>query len=178
MDSLREAFMKICPFCAYNNREGYLYCEECGQPLDKDEVPATQATKHLESASDAFAAHATWGTARFEKDAAIILHIRDAAEPLTFNPEGETVLGRSDSSSTQVPDLDLTPYGALEMGVSRVHAAIFRNDDTLTLVDKGSANGTHLNGQRLVPNQPRVLRDGDEIRLGKLIAHIYFKPRR
>ena len=169
--------MKICPYCAHNNREGFLYCEECGQPLSTDEASAPQSTKHLEASSEDFAAHATWGTARFEKDAAIIMHIRDASEPLTFQPEVQTVLGRVDNSSSQKPDLDLTPYGALEKGVSRIHAAICRNDDTLTLVDKGSANGTHLNGQRLIPNQPRVLRDGDEIRLGKLIAHIYFKPR-
>lgn len=169
--------MKICPFCAHQNREGYLYCEDCGQPLGASDPTATQPTKQLET-RDEFAAHATWGTARFEKDAAIILHIRDSAEPITFRPEGQTVIGRSDSTSVQKPDLDLTPYGALEKGVSRIHAAIFRNDDTLTLIDKGSANGTHLNGQRLVPNQPRVLRDGDEIRLGRLIAHIYFKARR
>jgi len=169
--------MKICPFCAHKNREGFLYCEECGQPLKSDEPSATLPTKQLEVSSDDYAAHATWGTARFEKDSDIIMHIRDAAEPLTFQPDGQTVLGRADNTSIQKPDLDLTPYGALEKGVSRIHAAIFRADDTLTLVDKGSANGTHLNGQRLVPNQPRVLRDGDEIRLGKLIAHIYFKPR-
>jgi hypothetical protein len=168
--------MKICPNCAHNNREGYLYCEECGASLEKAEVKT--GTRTLEAPSDEYAAHASWGTARFEKDAAIILHIRDANDPLTFQPQGETLLGRTDATSTQKPDLDLTPYGALEKGVSRIHAAINRNDDTLTLVDRGSANGTHLNGQRLVPNQPRVLRDGDEIRLGKLIAHIYFKPRR
>ncbi|MCS7071755.1 MAG: FHA domain-containing protein, partial [Anaerolinea sp.] len=62
-----------------------------------------------------------------------------------------------------------------EKGVSRLHAAICRQDETLTIVDMGSSNGTHLNGQRLIPDQPRVLRDGDEIRLGKLVAHIYFK---
>ena len=167
--------MKICRNCAHENREGYLYCEECGQTLSSDE---TGGTKHFENATDSLSAHATWGTARFEKGAAIILHIRDASEPITFRPDGQTILGRSDTTSTQKPDLDLTPYGALEKGVSRIHTAIFRNDDTLTVVDKGSANGTFLNGQRLVPNQPRVLRDGDEIRLGKLIAHIYFKPTR
>jgi pSer/pThr/pTyr-binding forkhead associated (FHA) protein len=80
-----------------------------------------------------------------------------------------------DTSSTQRPDFDLTPFGALENGVSRMHATIERSEDTLTIMDMGSANGTHLNGQKLVPNQPRILRDGDEIRLGKLVAHIYFK---
>jgi pSer/pThr/pTyr-binding forkhead associated (FHA) protein len=87
----------------------------------------------------------------------------------------EAVLGRADEVSGTSPDLDLTPYNALEKGVSRIHAAIRRGEDTLTLVDLGSVNGTHLNGQRLVPNQPRVLRDGDEIRLGRLVVHIYFR---
>ena len=35
-------------------------------------------------------------------------------------------------------------------------------------------NGTFLNGQRLVPNQPRILRDGDEIRLGHLVLYVRF----
>lgn len=169
--------MKQCPYCAHSNREGFLFCEECGRRLKNGEGAATLPTKRFETTTDNFTTHTTWGTARFDKDSAIVIHIRDAVEPLTFKPQVQTVLGRMDTSSPQQPDLDLTPYGAMEKGVSRVHAAICRNDDTLTLVDKGSANGTHLNGQRLVPNQPRVLRDGDEIRLGKLVAHVYFKPR-
>jgi pSer/pThr/pTyr-binding forkhead associated (FHA) protein len=67
------------------------------------------------------------------------------------------------------------PFGGADQGVSRRHAEIRRGEDTLTLVDLGSTNGTHLNGQRLIPHQPRVLRDGDEIRMGKLVFHIFFK---
>lgn len=166
--------MSVCPYCAHKNRIGYLFCEECGQNLISNE-PATLPTKQLETASNDLAAKATWGTARFGQDASIIIHIRDSTEPVTLRPEKRTVMGRWDSSSVQKPDLDLTPYGALEKGVSRIHAVIARSEDTLTLIDMGSANGTHLNGQRLVPDQPRVLRDGDEIRLGKLVAHVYFK---
>jgi pSer/pThr/pTyr-binding forkhead associated (FHA) protein len=69
----------------------------------------------------------------------------------------------------------MAPFGAAEQGVSRRHAIIRRGENTLTLIDLGSTNGTHLNGQRLTPNQPRVLRDGDEIRMGRLVFHIYFK---
>ena len=43
------------------------------------------------------------------------------------------------------------------------------------IMDRSSANGTYVNGERLIPNDPHVLRDGDEIRLGKLVAHIYFR---
>jgi hypothetical protein len=166
--------MKVCPYCAHPNREGVMYCEECGQGLLSN-TPATLPTKQLEQAPADLSAKATWGTARFGQDASIIIHVRDASEPIVLQPAKQVLMGRLDANSTQKPDLDLTPYGALEKGVSRIHAAIHRSDDTLTLMDMGSVNGTHLNGQRLIPDQPRVLRDGDEIRLGKLVAHIYFK---
>lgn len=166
--------MNVCPYCAHKNRIGFLFCEECGQSL-VNSAPATLPTRQLETGSNELAAKATWGTARFGQESAVIMHVRDASEPIVIRPVKRTILGRLDASSSQKPDVDLTPFGALEKGVSRIHAVIARSDDTLTLVDMGSINGTHLNGQRLAPDQPRVLRDGDEIRLGKLVAHIYFK---
>jgi len=39
----------------------------------------------------------------------------------------------------------------------------------------GSVNGTYLNGERLPANREHVIRDGDEIRLGKLVFHAYFQ---
>ena len=133
------------------------------------------STKQLKDATNDLVGRNSWGTARFGREARIIIHIRDAAEPVVLAPEDEMILGRADATSSNKPAVDLGPFGAQEKGVSRVHAAIRRGEDTLTLVDLGSVNGTHLNGQRLIPNQPRVLRDGDEIRLGKLICHVYFK---
>ncbi len=168
--------MRVCPYCAHYNREGFLFCENCGQRLDANKPSTTLPTRQLELKTEDTTARSTWGTARFDQATRIIMHIRDASEPVIIAPTDRLIIGRSDSMSTQRPDLDLTPYGALEKGVSRVHAIIQRKDDTLTIVDVGSANGTLLNGQRLIPEQPRVLRDGDEIRLGKLVAHIYFKP--
>jgi hypothetical protein len=167
--------MMKCAYCGTENREGVLFCEECGQALKAEVANSVLPTRQLETTANNLAARATWGTARFGQDASIVIHIRDATDPVVLQPAKKTVLGRADVTSTQKPDLDLTPYGALEKGVSRIHAAINRSEDTLTLVDLGSANGTHLNGQRLIPDQPRILRDGDEIRLGKLVAHIYFK---
>ncbi len=167
--------MIICPNCQFENREGFLFCENCGNPLGTEDIKAAKGTIILGRTSTNLSAKATWGTARLNRDSLVVLHVRDARESVEVEAAQRTVLGRSDSTSATKPDLDLTPYGALEKGVSRLHAAIDRSDDTLTIVDMGSSNGTHLNGQRLVANQPRVLRDGDEIRLGKLIAHIYFR---
>ncbi|MBE0690565.1 MAG: FHA domain-containing protein [Anaerolineae bacterium] len=136
----------------------------------------TLQTKQIELATSDIDARATWGTASFQEDAIVLLHVRDAAEPIALRPTAnQLTVGRSDNTSPIRPDLDLTPYGAMEKGVSRLHAAIVRNEDTLTLVDLNSSNGTFLNGQLLVPDTPRVLRDGDEIRFGRLVAHLYFQ---
>lgn len=166
--------MKTCPYCSHDNREGLLFCEECGQALDEEIVQPTMPTRRFDDSLPEFSAKATWGSASIAKTASVVIHFRDISEPLTVELTDRIVFGRSDASSPRQPDVDLTPFGALEKGVSRVHAAIERSDDVLTLVDMGSSNGTNLNGQRLVPDQPRVLRDGDEIRFGKLVAHLYF----
>jgi len=167
--------MRACKYCNHTNREGMYFCEECGRRLGVSDALASLPTKQLDIEGDNLNIRSTWGTARFEHNSAIILHVRDAAEPLIISPHDRVVIGRVDASSERTPDVDLTPYKALEFGVSRIHAAIERDDETLVITDLGSANGTHLNGQRLTPEQPRVLRDGDEIHFGKMIVHVYFK---
>ena len=169
--------MIVCPHCTHNNPEGSMICNNCLQSLQilKEEQLKVSSTRKLDEPTNELAAKATWGTARFGQNARIIFRIREVTEPIVILPTRQIVLGRNDAINTKQPDLDLSPYGGLEKGVSRIHATIHRSEDTLTLIDLGSSNGTHLNGQRLAPEQPRVLRDGDEIRLGELVAHVYFK---
>ncbi len=183
--------MKICPYCSHHNLEGIFLCEECGQVLYGEGATSISTKRiHGTSPTNLFAAPvtipeqveespepaiATAGAVQFAAGSAIVIHISDQPEPIVLRPQDETILGRYDGSSKVAPTVDLTPYGAYEKGVSRVHAIIRRTNDTLALVDLGSANGTQINGQRLAPNQPRPLRDGDEIRLGKLVCRIYFK---
>ena len=62
---------------------------------------------------------------------------------------------------------------ALVKGVSRRHAKISRKGPQIYLEDLGSVNGTLLNGKRLTPYLPHVLRDKDEIRIGKLLMRIH-----
>lgn len=167
--------MKLCPYCGQPNLEGILFCEECGHGMTDVISEPTLPTRRFEDSLPEFSAKATWGSASVGKKSSVIIHIRNASEPITIELKDRIVFGRADTTSPRQPDVDLTPYGALEKGVSRIHAAIERSDDVLTLIDMGSSNGTNLNGQRLVADQPRVLRDGDEVRFGKLVAHLYFK---
>jgi hypothetical protein len=166
--------MRICPTCSHDNREGLFYCEDCGQNLFQ--VAHTAAgTRQVRNTGDYSGIRPNWGTSHFKSEDVIVLRVDESPDPIILQPKPRMILGRGDVQAAQKPDVDLNPYGALQKGVSRMHAAIYRNDTSLTLVDMGSANGTSLNGQRLSPDHPHVLRDGDEIRMGKLIAHIYFK---
>lgn len=167
--------MKTCPYCAHENREGVLYCEECGHPFIGDQEALLATTRLMQQEQSGFHGRVAWGTAHFAREARLVVRIRDHADAVVLESADEILIGRSDPKFDQVPDLDLVPYGAAEQGVSRRHAMIRRGEDTLTLIDLDSTNGTFLNGQRLLPKQPRVLRDGDEIRLGRLVFHLFFK---
>lgn len=50
--------------------------------------------------------------------------------------------------------------------VSRQHAELRLESHGWTLIDLGSANGTLINGTRLLASQPRLLQSGDAIRIG------------
>ena len=51
--------------------------------------------------------------------------------------------------------------------VSRRHAEIQVSSGDILISDLGSTNGTFVNGERI--DQPRTLRDGDEVRIGAVV---------
>jgi hypothetical protein len=81
-------------------------------------------------------------------------------------------LGRIDPRQGVYPDVDLTNDLAMEYGVSREHACIFRRGNAVELEDLGSTNGTLLNGARLAPYLPVPLKDGDQLQLGRLLIEV------
>lgn len=78
------------------------------------------------------------------------------------------LIGRRDEVSGIFPDLDLTPYGGFEEGVSRAHAYIHIRSDGCFVEDLASTNETLLNFHRLLPRQLYPLKDGDQLRFGTL----------
>jgi eukaryotic-like serine/threonine-protein kinase len=102
------------------------------------------------------------------KEMAIALHVIETGQILALENSQEFTLGRLDGAAR--PDLDLSPYNGLKQGVSRLHASIQIDDQqTVTLVDLGSTNGSWLNGIRIEPHIPVTLNNGDVIALGKLV---------
>ncbi|MBI5667054.1 MAG: FHA domain-containing protein [Chloroflexi bacterium] len=140
-----------------------------------DDLLKRAATRGLED-PDFEEGEARWGTAHFSSRMNLLIYVRDVDQPFVFdaNAVEELLLGRFDPDTNTSPDIDLQEYGGADKGVSRKHALIVRREGSLNIMDLGSYNGTYLNGQRLVAHQPRILRDGDDLRLGHLVLHIKF----
>ncbi len=89
--------------------------------------------------------------------------------PLT---KPEMVIGREDPISNIFPDIDTTPFGGLEGGVSRKHAKLIEAEGEYSIEDLNSTNYTLVNKEKQEPASPRKLIAGDEIRLGR-VAMLY-----
>jgi len=76
-----------------------------------------------------------------------------------FLPEGETVLGRSESCTVVL---------GVE-SVSRRHCSILVSGGEVRVLDLGSTNGTWLNGRRLQADEPARIEVGDRLEIGEVV---------
>jgi hypothetical protein len=169
-----------CPVCGHPNVPGAVFCENCGAEMSAmpSEQPVVEAAIPVETPAPEMAPQAAPEPA--------VLPIPQAAAALTAIPgslllratnvslplppgKQTIVIGREDPVSGIFPDLDMDPHGGLEAGVGRQHARLVLLEGQVCLEDLNSVNGTALNRQRLSPLQPSPIKDGDEIRLGKLV---------
>jgi len=162
----------VCTNCGHENADNEKICVTCGVLLSNEHY---QSTRSLGD-TDFEEGSPKWGSARFNGTMHLVLDVLDSGASYRFdaNQVTEVILGRSNPDS-DVPEVDLTQSDAINKGVSRRHATIVRRDGALHIVDNNSANGTYLNGQRLVAQQPRILRDGDDVRLGHLVVRVTFR---
>ena len=86
---------------------------------------------------------------------------------------GESNIGRWDADNGIFPDIDLDRIDT-EAKVSRRHARILSDNGKFMIEDLGSTNGTFVNrGRRLLPGNPHLLDDGDEIIVGKTFLRFH-----
>jgi pSer/pThr/pTyr-binding forkhead associated (FHA) protein len=164
--------MITCSRCGHHSLEGEAYCPKCGVLLLAD-VPDRNATRRLEQA-EKIAARSNWGTAQLGNERLLLLHLRGYDQPVVVRLTDHLVIGRTNSETGETPEVILDDFGAKEQGVSRRHAILLNEDNAVKVMDLGSANATYMNGQKLIAHQARILRDGDELRLGNLVIRITF----
>lgn len=162
----------FCPKCGKPNLQTDSYCYSCGHALQLVNPGATRELKVPDPRQPE--ARETWGAAYFGRTSRIVLIVRGTPKPIEIKQEGQTTIGRTSGDSAIRPDIDLSQFDAEDLGVSRLHAAFQRDENTVQIVDLSSRNFTFVNGQRIYPREVRVLRDGDEIRLGRLSLRVSF----
>jgi len=164
----------ICSSCKHAEYPGTLFCSECGSRLwESSEDETAHLTGDLQETTQKLRAELLPGhTAPMSGHVAI--HIHGSTDRLQLAGKSEYLLGRSDPKNEAVPDVDLGPYNGQQMGVSRRHASLLYNDFGLSIVDLGSTNGTLVNGRLLASGKMQMLKDGDEVKLGKLAFNVYF----
>jgi signal transduction histidine kinase len=129
----------------------------------------TKKLIQLEGQSDAaeWAPAAAWRV-RFEL-------LSNPAEGFEIEVSEETIIGIMDGGKNTI---DLKPYGAIDLGVSRRHLKLLPTPTELIAIDLQSTNGTYLNELLLYPKTAYRLLDGDMLSLGKLefVLHIVIRP--
>jgi hypothetical protein len=170
-----------CPVCGAASLPGEAYCDNCGAALlspasytPSQQVPSgTQSAdsppSYSQSPIDRPSPGASYGYAPARAVSASLV-ITQPPPPATLQipNRGELIVGRSDPQSNSYPDVDLGPYGGLDLGISRRHFRLTRNGDHFYLEDLGALNGSIVNGQRIPPYTLHPLRSGDRIMLGKM----------
>ncbi len=88
-------------------------------------------------------------------------------ETTTFQVQAEeTLIGRFDPVTEQMPDIDLTQVD-LKRSVSRRHARLMRTDEGFALSEEiGALNGTFVNSTKLVTGRAHPVSDGDRVSIG------------
>ena len=181
--------MVECPVCQVSYVANTLFCTECGlYLLDSEEL----STDPLEMADVRWQGDGD-GLQIKDKDlpdtGPLVVRLEIAANSATVEPSDlarelhvalvqPIRIGRMDPAQDIFPDVDLTDDHAMEHGVSRVHACIFRQEDVVAVEDLGSTNGTLLNGKRLAPYLPQRLKHGDQLQLGQLLIGVSVRAAR
>lgn len=167
--------MTRCPNCNYQELAGAIFCSECGAQLIFPPEESARGTVVYAAPADGLEPEAPVYTAPYaagSPQAAVSLFIIEQDVLLPLEPREELTLGRTSAGQPVVPDIDLAPYHAYECGVSRLHAALKIQDNRLSIMDLGSANGTRVNGKRIPPQKTYPLMHGDVLTLGKLKIQI------
>ena len=78
----------------------------------------------------------------------------------------EMQIGRRSRSRGLEPEIDLTGPPT-DPGISHLHAAfVAAADGTWSVLDRGSSNGTQLNGREIAAGESAELHDGDRVCIG------------
>lgn len=140
----------VCPACGAEIEPGDAFCSSCGAVL-KEPAPAVETPPPVKAAP-----------------AAPRLVVVASGAEIPLPGDAEILIGREDPVSGVYPAVDLTPHGGEDGGVSRRHARLIVDGGRYFVEDLDSTNYTFVNKQKIAPKTRQALKDGDEIRCGRV----------
>ena len=159
-----------CPVCETDNRPGVIICESCQNDLYTsllEQVSTKQLDKNRERLLHM--------DSTMPSSNPIVVYIRNAPEPLAISRSGQVIFGRLDETGeSDNPDVDLSEFGADDLGVSRLHLELNADVMPPTVMDLDSYNGSFLNGQKLMPHKAFPIQSSDEVRLGRIVLRLFY----
>jgi hypothetical protein len=149
---------ELCPRCATPRSGTDRYCEVDGHDFVLGFTPEGTVCWEAIVVPD---------RAYYDRVAPDDVSFPSECAPRVFTLTGDTLIGRRSESRGIRPEIDLS-VPPEDPAISRRHARLVKADDSYTLIDEGSANGTSLNDGTdfVTPGTPVPLADGDRIHLG------------
>jgi len=172
----RKHTVVTCPFCQADYVANTIYCSECGHYLLEAEK---RETDPLDQENKGWVGEIDEDNLEYDPTiqvdvhpVAIRLKISSGKREIEIPLNRAVHIGRVDPVLDVFPEIDLSHEGELSKSISRRHATVARQDDIVVVEDTGSVNGTFVNGRRLDPYLPEVIKSGDILQLGKLQLEI------
>ena len=149
----------VCPVCGADITPDQRFCGSCGAAL-----AAATVAQPIEQVEPEAVVVSTGPYLQVVKSGAQI--------PLVLQPR--LLVGRLDEVSGIEPEVDMTPHGGLDGGVSRRHAHLLYENGDWFVFDLDSTNGTRVNGKEIAPKTRVPLQDGARIEFGEVevILHL------
>lgn len=156
---------KFCPVCKSGNERDALVCEYCGAVFVDLHLEDYETTKNITNrrATDLLGNRSELKS----PSQGMAFFLFGKTEPFSVLNEDLIYLGRVEKETTEA-FVDLSMVDGFDLGVSRRHAMIQRQEDRVDIMDLHSSNGTFLNGNRLLPEKFYELKSGAVIQLGRL----------
>jgi predicted amidophosphoribosyltransferase len=158
----------VCPTCGTPSTPGQAFCDNCGAslaaPPGAGSPPLQQTPPPLQQTPPPYQQAA--GT----RPRVVVV---GSGVQIDLAGKTEAIMGRADPVSGVFPEVDLAAHGGEEGGVSRKHAKLALRGGQWMLEDLNAVNFTFLNNQKLSPGAPQPVKEGDQIRLGRVLLSFH-----